>query len=81
MRGVLDTSVFIAREQDRPIRSDCLPDEVAVSVVTMAELELGVHMAASHTDRTRRLATLRALHATHVALPLDRGRPGLTAAS
>jgi predicted nucleic acid-binding protein len=71
VRGVLDTSVFIAREQDRPLLSDRLPDDVAVSVVTMAELELGVHMAASHTDRARRLATLRSLQSTYVALPVD----------
>jgi len=38
--GLLDTSVFIAREVDRPLAE--LPDRVTVSVVTIGELELGV---------------------------------------
>jgi predicted nucleic acid-binding protein len=37
--GLLDTSVFIAREADRPL--DVLPARVTVSVVTIGELELG----------------------------------------
>ena len=41
---MLDTSVFIAREQGRVLGS--LPGELAVSVVTIGELELGV-LAAS----------------------------------
>lgn len=71
MRGILDTSVFIASEQGRPLRTDLLPDEAAVSVVTLAELELGVHLADSDKTRARRLATLRSLQATYVALPID----------
>lgn len=71
MRGVLDTSVFIADEQGRTLRSDLLPDEAAVCVVTLAELELGVHLAGSEAVRARRLSTLRALQATYVALPID----------
>lgn len=38
-RGLLDTSVFIAREQARPLAA--LPDEISISVVTLGELELG----------------------------------------
>lgn len=71
MRGVLDTSVFIAAEQRRPLDSERLPDEAAISVITLAELELGVHLAEIETVRARRLATLRGLHATYVALPVD----------
>ncbi len=71
MRGVLDTSVFIADEQQRPVASDQLPDEAAVSVVTLAELELGVHLAASESVRARRLRTLQAIQSTYVALPVD----------
>jgi predicted nucleic acid-binding protein len=63
--------VFIADEQGRQLDSERLPDEAAISVVTLAELELGVHMARSETDRARRLATLRGLHETYVALPVD----------
>lgn len=47
MRGVLHTSVFIADEQGRALRTDLLPDDGAVCVVTLAELELGVHLADS----------------------------------
>jgi predicted nucleic acid-binding protein len=47
VRGLLDTSVFIAVEQGRPLASERLPDEAAISVITLAELELGVHRATS----------------------------------
>jgi predicted nucleic acid-binding protein len=71
MRGILDTSVFIADEQGRRLRADLLPDEAAVSVVTLAELMLGVHMAAAGDVRTRRLSTVGALRAAYVPLPVD----------
>jgi predicted nucleic acid-binding protein len=71
VRGLLDTSVFIADEQDRPLATDHLPDEAAISVVTLAELELGVHLAASELVRGRRLRTLQATQSTYVALPVD----------
>ncbi len=71
MRGILDTSVFIAGEQGRPLQDDRLPDEAAVSVVTLAELTLGVHMAVSEDVRAGRLATVSALRAAFVALPVD----------
>jgi predicted nucleic acid-binding protein len=71
VRGLLDTSVFIADEQGRQVASDRLPEEAAISVVTLAELELGVHMAASEEVRGRRLRTLQATQSTYVALPVD----------
>jgi predicted nucleic acid-binding protein len=71
VRGLLDTSVFVADEQGRPLASDRLPDEAAISVVTLAELELGVHLAASEAVRGRRLRTLQATQSTYVALPVD----------
>lgn len=71
MRGVLDTSVFIASEAGRPIAADRLPDEAAVSVVTLAELELGVHLATDDAARARRLATLRGAERTYAPLPVD----------
>jgi predicted nucleic acid-binding protein len=71
VRGVLDTSVFIAGERERPLAVERLPDEAAVSVVTIAELHLGVHMADEVDIRARRLETLRAVQATYVALPID----------
>lgn len=71
MRGLLDTSVFIAGEQGRELATELLPDEAAISVVTIAELELGVHMASSDEIRGRRLRTLQSLRETYVALPID----------
>lgn len=60
-RGLLDTSVFIARETGRSLDDSLLPDESAVSAVTVAELQAGV-LAASDTEvRARRLATLATL--------------------
>jgi predicted nucleic acid-binding protein len=71
VKGLLDTSVFIASEQDRTLSEQDLPDEGAICVVTLAELELGVHMAATDEIRARRLATLRGVQETYVALPID----------
>jgi predicted nucleic acid-binding protein len=54
--GLLDTSVFIARETERPLGE--LPEHVAVSVVTIGELQLGVLAARETPARTRRADTL-----------------------
>jgi hypothetical protein len=54
--GLLDTSVFIAREDGRPLGE--LPDHVAVSVVTIGELQLGVLHASDDASRARRAETL-----------------------
>lgn len=56
-RAVADTSLFIARESDRPIRQADLPEELAVSVVTIGELRAGVLSTADTATRDRRLAT------------------------
>lgn len=60
-RGLLDTSVFIARESGRPLDEDLLPEELAVSVITVAELHAGVLAAADLTTRARRLATVESI--------------------
>lgn len=54
--GLLDTSVFIARESGRPLGE--LPNQVAVSVVSIGELQLGVLAAADDISRARRADTL-----------------------
>lgn len=54
--GLLDTSVFVARESGRPLGE--LPERVAVSVVTIGELQLGVLNAADDDARARRADTL-----------------------
>jgi len=55
-RGLLDTSIFVAREQRRPLGD--LPAEAAVSVITIGELELGVLAADDDDIRAQRADTL-----------------------
>jgi predicted nucleic acid-binding protein len=69
-RAVLDTSILIAQEQGRPLQNR-LPDQVAVSVVTIAELELGVLVAADADTRAQRLRTLSEVRVLASALPID----------
>ena len=57
-QGLADTSVFIARETSRPLRVDELPNQLAVSVITIGELRAGVLAANDVDTRDRRLATL-----------------------
>ena len=59
-RGLADTSVFIARESGRPLQTSLLPDELAVSIITIGELRAGVLAASDVTTRDTRLATLTA---------------------
>ena len=54
--GLLDTSVFIAREVGRVIAK--LPERVALSVITIGELQLGVLNAGDSATRARRADTL-----------------------
>jgi predicted nucleic acid-binding protein len=61
VKGLLDTSVFIALESGRSLDEQRIPEESAVSVVTLAELQAGVLAAADVDVRARRLATLDAL--------------------
>ena len=68
-RAIADTSVFIAREAGRPLGE--LPDEIAVSVVSAAELELGVLRASNPTTRAVRLRTLSRVRAEYALLPID----------
>lgn len=68
--GVLDTSVFIAQESGRPLTESLIPDEVATTVITLAELNTGVLAATSADIRARRMATLDAV-ADLAALPVD----------
>lgn len=68
-RGVLDTSIFIARETGRPLAE--LPDTAAVSVITLAELHLGVLMAQGPAVRARRLRTLTTVQNAFEPLPID----------
>lgn len=68
--GVLDTSVFIARESGRPLDTALIPDEVATTVITLAELNVGVLAAQTADIRAQRLVTLDTV-ADMTALPVD----------
>ncbi len=68
--GLADTSLFIAAEGRRAIRTDRLPDRLAVSVVTIGELRAGVLAAADVGARDRRLGTLTAALALD-PIPID----------
>jgi len=68
--GLADTSVFIALEQEEAL-SGSPPRAVAVSVITVAELRLGVLAATDGPTRARRLETLSRAEALE-PLPVDR---------
>ena len=68
-RAIADTSVFIAQETGRGLGD--LPDEIAVSVITAAELELGVLRATDPDARAIRLSTLSRVQSTYPLLPID----------
>ena len=69
-RGLLDTSVFIASETGRPLDVDALPQEMAISPITVGELHAGVLAAEDLDVRARRLATLESI-ADIEQLPID----------
>jgi predicted nucleic acid-binding protein len=68
--GVLDTSVFIATESGRQLDDSLIPEEVATTVVTLAELHAGVLAARTSDIRAQRLATLESI-ADIETLPVD----------
>jgi predicted nucleic acid-binding protein len=57
-RGLLDTSIFTAGEAGRALDTSRLPEESAVSVITIAELRAGVLATTDLFTRARRLATI-----------------------
>jgi predicted nucleic acid-binding protein len=69
-RGLLDTSVLIAIESGRPIRAEAMPETTAISVVTKAELRVGIFAAADIETRDRRLMTFELANRI-VSLPVD----------
>jgi predicted nucleic acid-binding protein len=66
---LVDTSVLIGFENDRFDKA-AMPASTFVSVVTVAELRLGVLTASSLEARARRLATLRLAESLE-PLPID----------
>ncbi len=70
MKGLLDTTVLIAREQGRPLGA--LPEESAISVVTLAELHIGVLLADEPRMRAQRMRSLSEVERSFDALPVDK---------
>lgn len=68
-RGLLDTSVVI--DWHDPHVAALLPDEVAISAVTSAELVAGPLLAATSAEAARRQARLQEVEAHFEPLPLD----------
>jgi predicted nucleic acid-binding protein len=68
-RAIADTSIFIAQATGRELGE--LPEQIAVSVITAAELELGVLRATDPNTRAIRLSTLSRVQATYPLLPID----------
>lgn len=64
-RGVLDTSVLVA-DDVHP-----LPGELAISVVSLAEMTLGVLVAKDADQRAARLGRLSAVQRRFDPLPVD----------
>ena len=67
-RGVLDTSVVIDHDAIDPA---LLPDESAISAVTLAELAAGPHATENKDERARRQDRLQWATATWEPLPFD----------
>lgn len=74
-RGLLDTNIMILRSQIAP---DELPDEMAISAVTLAELSAGPHEVRPDTEqdlyfeaaeRARRLDLRQFLHRSSTRRP------------
>jgi predicted nucleic acid-binding protein len=67
-QGVLDTSVLIDHDQ---IIAEQLPDESAITAVTLAELAAGPHATENKDERARRQDRLQWATATWDPLPFD----------
>lgn len=64
-RGVLDTSVLVATDLHP------LPGELAISVISIAELQFGVLVAKNAQARAKRLSRLGSIQRRFEPLPVD----------
>lgn len=67
-RGLVDTSVVIDLDQLDP---GSLPEQLAISSLTMAELAAGPHATDDGAERARRQDRLQRAEATFHSLPFD----------
>lgn len=68
--GLLDTSVLISHEGGRSLRTEAIPETLAISIVTKAELRVGIFAAENIEARDRRLVTFELANRI-VSLPVD----------
>jgi predicted nucleic acid-binding protein len=68
--GLIDTSVVIDWDDPRVVAA--LPEEVAVSAITLAELAAGPHLAAEPAERARRQFRLQQAEALFDPIDFDR---------
>ena len=67
--GLLDTSVVV--DWHDPIVVAALPDQMAISAITAAELAAGPHLAATVPEAAKRQARLQEVEAKLEPLPFD----------
>jgi predicted nucleic acid-binding protein len=67
--GLLDTSVVI--DWHDPMVVAALPDQMAISAITAAELTAGPHLAATAAETAKRQARLQEVEANLESLPVD----------
>jgi predicted nucleic acid-binding protein len=67
-RALVDTSVILDLERVDP---GTLPEELAISAVTLAELAAGPHATDDPAERARRQDQLQRVEGTFDVLPLD----------
>lgn len=68
LRGLIDTSVVIDLAR---VDARTLPDEMAISTITLAELTAGPHAADDPRERARRQRRLQAVEAVFDPIPFD----------
>ncbi len=67
--GLLDTSVVV--DWHDPVVTAALPDEMAISAITAAELAAGPHLAANPVGAGKRQARLQEVESVLEPLPFD----------
>ena len=67
--GLLDTSVVV--DWHDPAVIAALPDEMAISVITAAELAAGPHLAADAVEAAKRQARLQEVESALEPIPFD----------
>lgn len=67
-RGIIDTSVLISLEH---LSSQDLPEEMAITALSLAELAAGPHATSDPVERAKRQDRLQRVEATFSPLPFD----------